>query len=172
MRIAVMGTGAVGGYFGAKLATAGHELAFIARGRHLQALRANGLRVTSANDDLQIDNAQFTDDTATIGKVDLILFCVKSYDTETTAEQIRPLVNDRTLILSLQNGIDNPEKLAHVYRSRASLTGGCLCRRAIDLSWSYHPCQRWPNYLRAKRRRRQRIVYIAAANSQRCRHPL
>ncbi len=115
MRIAVMGTGAVGGYFGAKLATAGHELAFIARGRHLQALRANGLRVTSANDDLQIDNAQFTDDTATIGKVDLILFCVKSYDTETTAEQIRPLVNDRTLILSLQNGIDNPEKLAHVY---------------------------------------------------------
>lgn len=115
MRIAVMGTGAVGGYFGAKLAAAGHELAFIARGRHLQALRANGLRVTSANDDLQIDNAQFTDDTATIGKVDLILFCVKSYDTETTAEQIRPLVNDRTLILSLQYGIDNPEKLAHVY---------------------------------------------------------
>lgn len=115
MRIAVMGTGAVGGYFGAKLAAAGHELAFIARGPHLQALRANGLRVTSANDDLQIDNAQFTDDTATIGKVDLILFCVKSYDTETAAEQIRPLVSDRTLILSLQNGIDNPEKLARVY---------------------------------------------------------
>lgn len=115
MRIAVMGTGAVGGYFGAKLAAAGHEVAFIARGRHLQALRASGLRVTSANDDLQIDNAKFTDDIATIGKVDLILFCVKSYDSETAAEQIRPLVSDRTHILSLQNGIDNPEKLARVY---------------------------------------------------------
>ena len=115
MRIAVMGTGAVGGYFGAKLAAAGHELAFIARGRNLQALRATGLRVTSPNSDSQIDNAQFTDDTATIGKVDLILFCVKSYDTETAAEQIRPLVSDRTIILSLQNGIDNPEKLARVY---------------------------------------------------------
>ncbi len=115
MRIAIMGTGAVGGYFGAKLAAAGDELAFIARGRHLQALRTNGLRVTSQYGNLQIDNAQFTDDTATIGKVDLILFCVKSYDTETAAEQIRPLVNDRTLILSLQNGIDNPEKLARVY---------------------------------------------------------
>ena len=115
MRIAVMGTGAVGGYFGAKLASAGHQLAFIARGRHLQALRKNGLRVTSQNGDLQIDNAQFTDATATIGKVDLILFCVKSYDSEPAAEQIQPLINDRTLILSLQNGIDNPEKLAQVY---------------------------------------------------------
>ncbi len=115
MRIAVMGTGAVGGYFGAKLAAAGHEVAFIARGRHLQALRASGLRVTSANDDLQIDIAKFTDDIATIGKVDLILFCVKSYDSETAAEQIRPLVSDRTHILSLQNGIDNPEKLARVF---------------------------------------------------------
>ena len=115
MRIAVMGTGAVGGYFGAKLAAAGHEVAFIARGQNLQALRANGLRVTSPNGNLQIDNAQFTDDAATIGKVDLILFCVKSYDTETAAEQIHPLISDRTLILSLQNGVDNPEKLARVY---------------------------------------------------------
>jgi 2-dehydropantoate 2-reductase len=115
MRIAVMGTGAVGGYFGAILAAAGYELAFVARGRNLQALRETGLRIASANGDLKIDNAQFTDDTATLGKVDLILFCFKSYDSETAAEQIRPLVNDRTLILSLQNGIDNPEKLARFY---------------------------------------------------------
>ena len=121
MRIAVMGTGAVGGYFGAKLAAAGHAVAFIARGQNLQALRANGLRVISPNGDLQIDNARFTDDTATIGNVDLILFCVKSYDTETAAEQIRPLASDRTLILSLQNGIDNPEKLARVYHSEQIL---------------------------------------------------
>ncbi len=115
MRIAVMGTGAVGGYFGAKLAAAGHQLAFIARGRHLQALRQNGLRVTSQNGNLQIDKAQFTDDTATIGNVDLILFCVKSYDTEVAAEQIKQLVSDQTLILSLQNGVDNPDKLARVF---------------------------------------------------------
>ncbi len=115
MRIAVMGTGAVGGYFGAKLASAGHQLAFITRGRHLQALRKNGLRVTSQNGNLQIDNAQFTDDTATIGKVNLILFCVKSYDTEVAAEQIKPLVSDQTLILSLQNGVNNPDKLARVF---------------------------------------------------------
>jgi 2-dehydropantoate 2-reductase len=115
MRIAVMGTGAVGGYFGAKLAAAGHQLAFIARGRHLQALRQNGLRVTCQNGNLQIDKAQFTDDTATIGNVDLILFCVKSYDTEVAAEQIKQLVRDQTLILSLQNGVDNPDKLARVF---------------------------------------------------------
>ena len=115
MRIAVMGTGAVGGYFGAKLASAGHQLAFIARGRHLQTLRKNGLRVTSQNGNLRIDNAQFTDDTATIGKVDLILFCVKSYDTESAAEQVKQVVSDQTLILSLQNGVDNPDKLARVF---------------------------------------------------------
>jgi 2-dehydropantoate 2-reductase len=115
MRIAVMGTGAVGGFFGAKLAAAGHQLAFIARGRHLRALRENGLRVTSQNGNLQIDKAQFTKDTATIGNVDAILFCVKSYDTEVAAEQIKQLVSDQTLILSLQNGVDNPDKLGRVF---------------------------------------------------------
>lgn len=115
MRIAVMGSGAVGGYFGAKLAAAGHELFFIARGRHLRALTANGLRVDSATGNLLITRAKFTDDPATIGSVDVILFCVKSYDTEAAAEQIKPLVGNRTYILSLQNGVDNPEKLARVY---------------------------------------------------------
>lgn len=115
MRIAVMGSGAVGGYFGAKLVAAGHEVAFVARGRHLQALGANGLQVTSPNGDLLITSAQFTDDPAIIGAVDLILFCVKSYDTEAAAEQLKPLVAARTRILSLQNGVDNPDKLARVF---------------------------------------------------------
>jgi len=114
MRIAVMGTGAVGGYFGAKLAAAGHEVAFVARGRHLQALCANGLQVTSPDGNLKVRSALFTDDTAKIGAVDLILFCVKSYDTEAAAEQIKPLIAERTRILSLQNGVDNPDKLARV----------------------------------------------------------
>lgn len=115
MRIAVMGTGAVGGYFGAKLADAGHEVAFIARGRHLQALCANGLQVTSPNGNLHVKSALFTDDAAKIGAVDLILFCVKSYDTEAAAEQIKPLIAERTRILSLQNGVDNPDRLAGIF---------------------------------------------------------
>jgi len=115
MRIAVMGSGAVGGFFGAKLAAAGHDLAFVARGRHLHALCANGLQVTSPNGNLKVTDALFTDDTAEIGGVDLILFCVKSYDTEAATEQVKPLVANRTQILSLQNGVDNPDKLARVF---------------------------------------------------------
>lgn len=111
-----MGSGAVGGYFGARLAAAGHELIFIARGPHLAALKANGLRVASANGDLHITNAHCTDDPAKLGAVDLILFCVKSYDSEAAAAQIAPLVTERTTILSLQNGVDNPAKLALVYK--------------------------------------------------------
>jgi 2-dehydropantoate 2-reductase len=115
MRIAVMGCGAVGGYFGAKLASAGHQVAFLARGAHLAAMQANGLLVKSPNGELQIRDAQFTVDPAAIGHVDLILFCVKSYDTENAAESIKPMVAGQTLILSLQNGIDNPVKLARVH---------------------------------------------------------
>lgn len=121
MRIAVMGSGAVGGYFGAKLAEAGHELAFIARRRHLQALAAKGLKIVKADGDLLIRQAKFTDDAAHIGKVDLILFCVKSYDSESAAQQIKPLVGGATLILSLQNGIDNPDKLARLFDAKQIL---------------------------------------------------
>src|SRR5688572_19964896 len=117
MRIAVMGSGAVGGYFGAKLAAAGHEVAFIARGKHLAALQESGLKISSPNGDLNIRQAQFSAATQAIGVVELILFCVKSYDTETAAEAIKPMVSDKTTILSLQNGIDNPAKLAQVYRA-------------------------------------------------------
>lgn len=115
MRIAVMGSGAVGGYFGAKLAAAGHQVAFIARGKHLTALQGSGLRVNSPNGDLAVRQAQFTDAPQQVGNVDLVLLCVKSYDTETAAEAIKPMVSDKTTILSLQNGIDNPQKLARVY---------------------------------------------------------
>ena len=115
MRIAVMGSGAVGGYFGAKLAAAGHQVAFIARGKHLAALQASGLKVTSPNGDLNIRQARFSADADEIGTVELILFCVKSYDTESAAALIKPMVSDKTTILSLQNGIDNPAKLARVY---------------------------------------------------------
>lgn len=123
MKIAVMGAGAVGAYFGAKLAAAGHELTFIARGKHLEAMRSRGLIVQSPAGDLHIQNARFTDDPADAGSVDLILFCVKSYDTETAAQAIGPMVGAHTKILSLQNGIDNPEKIARRWGAARTLTG-------------------------------------------------
>jgi len=123
MRIAVMGSGAVGGYFGAKLAAAGNPVAFIARGKHLAAMQASGLRVNSPNGDLEVRQAQFTDGPETLGQVELVLFCVKSYDTESAAKSIAPLLSERSQILSLQNGIDNPDKLARIYGANKVLPG-------------------------------------------------
>ncbi|HEX2170933.1 MAG TPA: 2-dehydropantoate 2-reductase [Dehalococcoidia bacterium] len=112
MRLAVMGAGGVGGYFGARLAQAGEDVTFIARGAHLAAMRESGLRVTSALGDCTITPAQATDDPAAIGPVDYVLFSVKMYDTESAAEAIRPLIGPDTAVISLQNGIDNEDKLA------------------------------------------------------------
>jgi len=123
MRIAVIGTGAVGGYFGAKLAAAGHDLVFIARGKHLEALQAAGLSILSPNGDLHIQNADFVASATQAGVVDLILFCVKSYDTQAAAESLGPLLAESTTILSLQNGIDNPQKIAAVWRDHRIYPG-------------------------------------------------
>ena len=122
--IAVMGSGAVGGYFGARLAAAGENVAFIARGAHLDALRRDGLLVKSVGGDFRA-RGLFTDDAREVGPVDLILFCVKSYDTETAAEQLAPMINQRTIILSLQNGVDNPDKLANRW-GRERVLGGVV----------------------------------------------
>ena len=123
MRIAVMGTGAVGGYFGAKLAAAGHDLVFIARQRNLAALRRNGLRVTSPTGDLNVRSGLFTDSPADAGAVDLVLFCVKSYDTARAAAALAPMISKQTAILSLQNGVDNPEKIAGLWGTERTLAG-------------------------------------------------
>lgn len=123
MRVAIMGSGAVGGYFGAKLASAGNQVSFIARGKHLAAMHENGLKISSPNGDLHIRNAQFAEHAQLVGHVDLVLFCVKSYDTEMAARSIAPLISDQTIILSLQNGIDNPDKLARLYGKRRIFAG-------------------------------------------------
>jgi 2-dehydropantoate 2-reductase len=112
MRIAVMGTGAVGGYFGAKLAAAGHDVLFIARKKYLPVLRRKGLRVESPASSLHLQNALFTHSPDQAGIVDLVLFCVKSYDTAEATAALAPMMSERTAILSLQNGIDNPAKIA------------------------------------------------------------
>jgi 2-dehydropantoate 2-reductase len=123
MRIAVMGAGAVGGYFGARLAAASNEVAFIARGLHLAALRQEGLDLESFQGNLKVRDALFTDDPSQVGVVDLVLFCVKSYDTEAAAAILSSLIGDGTVILSLQNGVDNADKIAQRWGSQRTLAG-------------------------------------------------
>ena len=114
MRIAIMGSGGTGGYFGALLARAGEDVAFIARGAHLDSICDNGLTVkTSYAGDFTIE-AKATDNPAEIGLVDLVLFCVKAYDTAAAAEVIRPMIGSETAVLSVQNGIDNQERIANI----------------------------------------------------------
>jgi 2-dehydropantoate 2-reductase len=112
MRIAVVGAGGTGGYFGALLARAGQDVTFIARGAHLQALRERGLTVESRLAGTFMLSVSATEDPSEVGPVDLILFCVKTYDTYAAAESIRPLIRPETMLLSLHNGIDNEGRIA------------------------------------------------------------
>jgi len=111
MKIAVVGAGGVGGYFGGRLAMAGNEVAIVARGPHLTAIRERGLRVRSANGDF-IAAVPASDDPAEFGPCEVVLFCVKSYDTEAAASRLGPLLGEDTAVISLQNGVDNEEKIA------------------------------------------------------------
>jgi 2-dehydropantoate 2-reductase len=92
MRMAVMAAGAVGGYFGARMAAAAHDVAFIARGAHRDAIRRDGLKIESALGDLHLKDVNVADDPKQVGPVDLVLFAVKLWDTENAAAQARPLV--------------------------------------------------------------------------------
>jgi 2-dehydropantoate 2-reductase len=114
MRIAVIGVGGTGAYFGGLLARAGHDVAFLARGATLAALRERGLTVKSATVGDFALPVVATDDPAAVGPVDLVLFCVKSYDTDAAARLLPPLVGPETAVLSVQNGVDNEERLAAV----------------------------------------------------------
>jgi len=111
MRIGVMATGAVGGYFGARLQQAGHEVVFIARGAHLDALRKDGLKIASPVGDLHLKKVTATDDPRTIGPVDIVLFAVKLWDTEKAGEQTKPLIGPDTAVITLQNGVDSVARL-------------------------------------------------------------
>lgn len=114
MRIAVVGAGGLGGYFGARLAQAGEDVHFLARGAHLAAMRDGGLRIRSVIGDFALTRAETnaTDDPAGIGPSQAVLITVKSYDTESAAASLAPLLGPETAVISLQNGIDNEEKLA------------------------------------------------------------
>ncbi len=110
----MVGAGGVGGYFGARLARAGTAVTFLARGAHLEAMRRDGLRVRSAVDGEWVVEADAVSDVAGQPVADVVLFCVKSFDTESAAAAIRPVVGPRTAVVSLQNGVDNEETLDRV----------------------------------------------------------
>ncbi len=114
MRVTVMGSGGTGGYFGGLLARAGEDVTFVARGAHLEAIRKAGLAVRSRLVGDFTVSARTTDDPAEAGPADLVLFCVKAYDTETAAERLRPAVRPATVILPVQNGIDSAERIGRV----------------------------------------------------------
>src|SRR5215469_5339050 len=123
MRVAVMAAGAVGGYFGGRLAAAGHDVAFIARGAHRDAIRQNGLTIESALGDLHLNDVNVTDDPKQVGPVDVVLFAVKLWDTETAGEQTRPLVGSNTRVITLQNGVDSVERLVPILGEEPMIGG-------------------------------------------------
>lgn len=122
MRIAIMGAGGVGGYLGAKLAAAGQQVTFIARGDHLAAMRRDGLRIRGA-ENFNLTNIAATDSPDTIGIADVVLFCVKLYDTAAAAEAIAPIVGPHTAVLTLQNGIESVVQVGATVGESAMLGG-------------------------------------------------
>ena len=123
MRIAVVGTGGVGGDFGAALAKAGADVTFIARGAHLAAMKKEGLRVQGGRGETHLVPTRATDNPADIGKVDVVLFCVKLWDVESAGAQIKPLIGPDTAVIPLQNGIDAAERLVPILGGSAVMGG-------------------------------------------------
>ncbi len=122
MRIAVMGSGGLGGYFGARLAQGGADVHFVARGAHLRAMREHGLSIEGPQP-LHLTNVHATDNPATIGEVDLVMLCVKLWDTEAAVAQIMPLVGPATCIVSFQNGVLKDQMLRRAF-DESQLMGG------------------------------------------------
>lgn len=114
MQIAVMGTGAVGGYFGGLLSRAGHDVTFIARGEHLAAMRARGLTLDTPKGQLIVDNARFVESPSEVVACDVILFAVKAYDIEKAAAPLKPLVDTGACVVSVLNGVDHQDRIGSV----------------------------------------------------------
>ena len=132
MRIAAMAAGAVGGYFGARMAAAGHDVFFIARGAHLEAMRKHGLKIESVHGDVHLPKPNVTDDPKSIGPVDIVLFAVKLWDTEKAAEAVRPLLGPNTRVITLQNGVDSYERIAPIVGRERAIPGVTYVVTVID----------------------------------------
>ncbi len=130
MRIAIVGSGGVGGYFGGRLAATGVDVTFIARGAHLEALRTRGLRIESPKGDLHVPRVNATADPATVGPVDIVFFAVKLYDTEAATQLLPPLVGPDTIVVPFQNGVDSVDVLTRVV-GRTHVGGGTAYVAAV-----------------------------------------
>ena len=131
MHIAVVGTGGIGGPYGASLAKAGADVTFVARGAHLAAMRENGLRTEGDRGETHILPARATDNIAAIGTVDVVLLCVKLWDLEAVAEHIRPIVARQTAVIPLQNGVDAAERMIRILGDAAVMGGVAFVTGAI-----------------------------------------
>src|SRR5262245_49035353 len=125
MRIAIVGSGGVGGYFGGRLAEAGADVAFLARGAHLDAMRARGLRISSPDGDVHLPQVQSAGDTRDIGPVDVVFFSVKLYDTAAALASLSPLIGADTIVIPLQNGVDSVAMIERAVGRHS--TGGGTC---------------------------------------------
>jgi 2-dehydropantoate 2-reductase len=138
LKIAILGSGAVGGYFGARLAGAGEDVAFIARGRQLAAMREGGLHLRSPRGDLDLKAVRATDDPATIGPVQMVLFTVKLWSTEEAARQLAPLIGRDTAVISLQNGVEANDVIARAVGREHLMGGICYIAATLDRPGSVH----------------------------------
>jgi 2-dehydropantoate 2-reductase len=132
MRIVMLGAGGVGGYFGAKLARAGEDVTFLARGAHLAAIRANGLRVRSATDGEWTVKVSAVDDLAGQPRADVVFLTVKAYDTEAVLERARPIIGPETAVISLQNGVQSVELIERVCGAGHAVGGAAYVFSVID----------------------------------------
>ena len=130
MRIAILGSGAVGGFYGALLARAGHDVAFVARGAHLDAIRAHGLRVRGAVGDFAA-RGRADSDTSKLGPADLVIVAIKTYDNATALPMLSPLLGPATAVLTLQNGVDSVDEVAAAVGARHVLGGSTYVATAI-----------------------------------------
>jgi len=136
MRVAIVGTGGVGGYFGGRLAQAGHEVHFIARGAHLEAIRGSGLRVDSINGDFVVKPALATNDPEEVGPVDAVIVAVKNWQLDDAARSARPLVGPETVVLPLLNGVEASDRLGAALGAEHVLGG--LCRLSAEIAGPGH----------------------------------
>ncbi len=132
MKFAIVGSGAVGGYFGAKLARSGQDVTFIARGKHLEAIRANGLRIQSAKLGDFVVQSPAESDSGKVGPVDVVLFTVKAYDNDEALRLLPPLIGPETVVLTLQNGVDSVDEVARVVGEEHVLGGTTYVATALE----------------------------------------
>lgn len=125
IRVVVFGAGGVGGYFGARLAQAGVDVTFIARGKHLAAMREKGLHLDSELGHYTVQPAQATDNPSEVGTVDYVIVATKAWQVADAAEQIKPLVGEQTTVVPLLNGVEAPQQLADVLGNQAVIGGYC-----------------------------------------------